>query len=90
MIIRFDKDHLDFKKDGEYDVTPDSVAIYLVRLKVAKEVTGLDGKPPVKKAAAKPKTHAKPKVKKEKAPAKAKQAKAPVETKELKTTVENK
>ncbi|MNI22839.1 hypothetical protein D3C87_850880 [compost metagenome] len=75
MIIRFDKDHLDFKEGKEYDVTPDSVAVYLVRLKVAKEVTGLDGKPPVKKAPAKPK------VKKEK---------AKVETKELKTPVENK
>jgi hypothetical protein len=83
MKIRFNKNHLDYKEGGEYEVL-DPTAVYLVRLQVAKEVVAKDGKTPTvkkSKAPAKPKAPKAPKIKLEK---------APVTTKELKTDIETK
>lgn len=83
MKIRFNKNHLDYKEGVEYEVLYPT-AVYLVRLKVAKEVVGKDGNPPATKKAKAP---AKPKAPKA---AKVKQEKALVTTKELKTDIETK
>lgn len=70
MKIRFNKDHLDFKEGKEYDVL-EPTAIYLVGLKVAKEVTAKDGKAP----------DLTKKVKEEKTPVTTKELKTDIETK---------
>jgi len=70
MKIRFNKDHLDFKEGNEYDVL-EPTAIYLVGLKVAKEVVDKGGKAP----------DLTKKVKEEKAPVTTKELKTDIETK---------
>lgn len=45
MKLKFNRNFLDFKKDKSYDVNPEGTAKYLVRMRIAKEVVGKDGKP---------------------------------------------
>lgn len=55
MKIRYIKNFLDFKAGETYDVTPESIAEYHVRVGIAKKVTSKDGTPDneVKKSAPK-------------------------------------
>lgn len=44
MLLRFERDYLDFKKDQEYIVEPLNTAKYIIAMGIAKEVVSKNGK----------------------------------------------